>query len=327
MTQLAGVPKVSVIVPTFNRAAEIAATLESTIAQTWQDWECIVIDDGSTDSTREIVEEFVKGDRRFRYLWQENSSASRARNRGIELARGEFIAFLDSDDLMCPDKLEWQVSLLEAHPEAVLVYGDTFHFRNHNLEDGYLFLERIANKPSGRAFESLLCCSSIYAPMVRTASIRALGGFDTSLPSAEDWDMWLQLARMGEILYRPRLALYYRLHDGNKSGNTYRNYCCAWRVANKHIKSLPLWKRLFVRLKIAKMWRYGYVERLYLEAKALGDRGQLQAAGRVWLALMRLNPLYTLKPPRVFQLGSYLWMRGQQVRTRNLSSQGSDIKL
>lgn len=302
-------PTVSAIVPTFNRADLIAETLESIVNQTFDDWECIVVDDGSTDGTRSIVEEFVIRDPRFRYVWQENSSAANARNRGIRIAAGEYIAFLDSDDLICPDKLEWQVATLQRDSEAVLVYGDTFHFRNGNLADGYLYLERVANKPQGWAFESLLTCSSIYAPLVRTACLRQLGGFDTTLASAEDWDMWLRLSKCGKILYEPRLSLYYRLHDGNKTNQVYRNYCCAWRVAQKHLPDLPLSQRFRAWLKIRKTFRNGYREKLYLEAKALGDRGDLEQAGKVWKALFLLNPLYTLKPKISRHLLRYLLSR------------------
>src|SRR5690606_21196694 len=111
---------------------------ESVRAQKFADWECIVVDDGSTDGTKDVVARYIKDDSRFRYAWQENSSASKARNRGLELARGEFVAFLDSDDLMAPDRLEWQVPALRSDPHAVLVYGDAFHFRGGDRTNGYL---------------------------------------------------------------------------------------------------------------------------------------------------------------------------------------------
>jgi len=182
-------PAITVIVPTYNRADLIGETLESVAAQTFTDWECIVVDDGSTDNTREVVERFIARDPRFRYVRQENSSAASARNHGVRLARGEFIAFLDSDDLFTPDRLEWQIAALRNEPRAVLAYGQTYNFRTGHESEGKLYQANRPKKPSGWAFEQLIACSSIYSPMVRASVVRELGGFDLSLPSAEDWDM------------------------------------------------------------------------------------------------------------------------------------------
>ena len=284
-------PEVSVIVPTHNRASLISQTLESVASQTFSNWECLVVDDGSTDETEEVVAAFVARDARFRYYRQENAGASSARNAGLALAQGRFVTFLDSDDLLEPDKLEWQVAALDSDPNAVLVYGLTYQFAHDDPERGGIYMGDRRDMPAGQAFEQLIACSSIYVPLVRTSSIRSLGGFDTSLPSAEDWDMWLSLAKLGTICFEPRIALKYRLHSGNKSGNTLRNYRCACRVVSKQLRGVAPLKRF--RLKIAS-WRYfrrGYTRRLLEEASRRSVSGQRPEARELWLAVLGLDPL------------------------------------
>ena len=111
-------PTVSVIIPTYNRRTYVQEAIDSVLAQTYPDYEIIVIDDGSTDGTDQVLHARY-GDR-IRYVWQENQGESAARNRGIALARGEYIALLDSDDLWLPDKLAKQIPFLDSHPGAVL---------------------------------------------------------------------------------------------------------------------------------------------------------------------------------------------------------------
>jgi glycosyltransferase involved in cell wall biosynthesis len=289
-------PLVTVIVPTYNRADLIGETLESIAAQTFTDWECLVIDDGSTDDTRAVVEGFSAREPRFRYVWQENASAASARNHGIRLARGKYIAFVDSDDLFTPDRLEWQVKAAEADPELVLVYGHTYNFRTGQEDKGRLYLADLPSRPTGWAFEDLICCSSIYAPLVRTETIRELGGFDTSLPSAEDWDMWIRLSKRGKLLFEPRIALRYRIHAGNKSSVIARNYRCAKEVVRKNTADLPWLKRRKLRRKAKLYFRRVYTPRMLKDAHRLGRMGLWVQARPIWRALLELNPAVIGKP-------------------------------
>jgi len=281
-------PQVSVVIPTYNRADLIPQTLLSVAEQTLTDWECIIVDDGSTDNTRAVVEGLSARDARFRYVWQENSSASAARNHGIRLARGEFIAFLDSDDLFPPDKLQWQVQVLAANPDAVLVYGNTFIFHGGDPQNGGLYLERIVKKPT--SFKELITCSSIYSPLVRADILRKTAGFDTSLLSAEDWDMWLTLSRMGKIIFDPRIGLLYRAHEGGKSNRTFRNYSCAQKVLQKHIRDLPIRERRALFHRAQQYFRSGYTQRLLNEAHQLTLSNDWAAARQVWRAVASLDP-------------------------------------
>ena len=284
-------PLVSVVVPTRDRAALLGETLASVRAQTLADWECIVVDDGSTDGTDELVRRLAERDPRVRYVRREiPRNAAAARNQGASLARGRYLGFLDSDDLFEPDKLAWQCAALEARPDAVLVYGETFQFQDGDPSRGGLYLGHVPWRPCGDAREGLLVRSAIYAPLVRTEAFRRAGGFDETLVSAEDWDMWLTLAREGAVLHEPRVALRYRLHPGNKSADLATNLACARRVAAKHLALLPRARRRRVARAVARTFRESYGPRLEQAAWEASKQGDWPRAQRAWRALARLAP-------------------------------------
>lgn len=285
-------PLVSVVIPTYNRAHLLASTLRSVLAQTYARWECIVVDDASTDDTPGLMRSFCARDARFRYVAQQKASASAARNRGLELARGRYVLFLDSDDCLAPDRLAWQVRVLERDPALVLVYGETLHCTDPTTGEGDLYQAWLRTKPSGHAYEALLQSSSIYSPLVRTERIRALGGFDTGLELAEDWDMWLRLARTGPVRFEPKVSLYYRVHAGNRSGG-FREYCCARRVARAHLRRLPLRRRAAVRPGVRR-YLQRYVPRLLDEADQLNAGGDWSSAAPIWRAVAGLAPRWLL---------------------------------
>ncbi len=127
-------PKVSVIIPTYNRARYITRAIDSVLAQTYKDWELIIVDDGSTDNTRDVVEPYLK-DKRIRYVWQENRGVSAARNKGLDLAQGEYIAFLDSDDFYLPEKLMHSIEILDKYSNVVLVSSNSYVVSNAKLKE------------------------------------------------------------------------------------------------------------------------------------------------------------------------------------------------
>lgn len=294
-------PSVSVIIPAYNRAHLIAQTLQSVANQTCTDWECIVVDDGSTDETASIVQQFVEADNRFKLIQQPNSNAASARNRGASEARGEFLAFLDSDDLFEPDKLDWQLQRLRQDRDAVMVYGESLGFNDRDSTRGGLLFSRISDKPQGpprQAFEGLLTMNPVMAPLVRASAFRTAGGFDTSLPSAEDWDMWLSLARLGTVVFEQRQSLRYRIHSGpsgNKSAQTLRNYLCAQRIIAKHMRHASPWRRRRLRRSLREYWRRGYLPRLLKEADEATNTGDWPRARQLWRAVVGLDPRLLLK--------------------------------
>jgi glycosyltransferase involved in cell wall biosynthesis len=185
---------VSVVIPTFNCADFLVEAIRSVLDQTYEDYEIIVVDDGSTDHTEEALRPFGN---RLRYIRQEPGGPSVARNRGILEARGELIAFLDADDLWRPTKLARQVEYLNHHPEVVLVYTDfTRGPRPGSNNDSRL----TAYKPRDPAdpFHALLEENFLATPtvMVRREALARSGLFDPTLKGSEDFDLWLRLAKV-----------------------------------------------------------------------------------------------------------------------------------
>jgi len=205
-------PLVSVVIPTYNRADYIAETIESVLGQTYENIEIIVIDDGSTDSTRELVERFTP---RVRYVWQENSERGASRNHGLRLAGGEFIAFLDSDDLWLPDKAAEGVDFLTAHPAVGLIGTDAMQIDGEGKENRILR----ARGYSGQVTEKLLQNNFIIMPthLARTSAVKKVGGFreERQLSGSEDWELWVRLSLVADIVYLPRVTAKYRVHTAN----------------------------------------------------------------------------------------------------------------
>jgi glycosyltransferase involved in cell wall biosynthesis len=183
-------PRVSVIIPTYNRAAWVAEAVASVLAQTYRDFEVLAVDDGSTDATLEALAPFWRHIIMLRHSRRRGVAA--ARNLGIAAARGEWLAFLDSDDLWLPEKLSRQMAFARAHPEFLLCQTEEIWIRRglrvnpprtHRKEGGQIFL---------RCLER--CLVSPSAVMVHRRLLEGHGGFDESLPAAEDYDLWLRLS-------------------------------------------------------------------------------------------------------------------------------------
>ena len=205
-------PLVSVIIPTYNRADYIAETIESVLGQTYDNIEIIVIDDGSTDNTAEIVRGFG---RKVRYVWQENSERGASRNHGLRLAKGEFIAFLDSDDLWLPEKAAEAVDYLKAHPAVGLVCTDAMQIDEKGRET-----RRIrARGHCGQVTDKLLQNNFVIMPthLARTSVVKRIGGFreERELSGSEDWEMWVRLSLVAELAYLPKVTAKYRVHTAN----------------------------------------------------------------------------------------------------------------
>lgn len=181
-------PQVSVIIPTYNRGYMLHHAIDSVLAQDFKDFELIVSDDGSTDNTREIIQSY--GDR-IKSIYKNNKGVSAARNRGIEIASGAFIAFLDSDDLWLPGKLSAQVEFFNSNPEALICQTQEMWIR-HGIRVNPMKKHK---KKSGMIFEPslLLCLVSPSAVMIKRELFDIVGLFDESLPACEDYDLWLRI--------------------------------------------------------------------------------------------------------------------------------------
>ena len=180
----------SVIVPTWQRRDLVRRALESVFAQTYRDFETIVVDDGSTDGTREALEPLGE---RITYLWQENGGPSAARNAGIAIARGELFAFLDSDDLWLPSHLETTVAAIDRHPRAVLATTASGPLATY--EPGRIEL----TDPLPRLLADNFV-RWIHAAVVRREAVSAIGGFDERIRAGEHHDLFLRLALRGPFV-------------------------------------------------------------------------------------------------------------------------------
>ena len=182
-------PSVSVIIPTFNRGWVLRTAIESVLVQTWRDFELIVVDDGSTDDTSEILYSYGPA---IKVIRQVNAGVSAARNRGVRSAGGGLIAFLDSDDRWLPDKLKVQVGYFKSRPETVICQTEEVWIRNGKRVNP----KKVHQKPSGRIFRAslALCLVSPSAVMLRRSLFDKIGGFDETLPACEDYDLWLRVS-------------------------------------------------------------------------------------------------------------------------------------
>jgi glycosyltransferase involved in cell wall biosynthesis len=216
------VPRVTAAITTYNRASFVVAAVESALAQTYVDFEVLVVDDGSTDETERALQEY---EGRIRYHRQENAGRAAARNTALRIAAGEFVAFLDSDDLWLPDKLAREVEALDAHPSAGLVHG---HVEMIGDNGATLSRETASHRTAfdhahrhGATYEgyALDCVCLTSTVMLRAAVIERIGGYDTRFEALEDLDLYLRLLLDSEIGVVGGAPLArYRLHAEQTPG-------------------------------------------------------------------------------------------------------------
>jgi hypothetical protein len=202
-------PSVSVIVPAYNQSRYLGAAIRSALVQTRRDLDVLVVDDGSTDDTREVVTAFT--DPRVKYIFQQNRGLSAARNTGLEHATGEFVTFLDSDDEFLPEKLETLLEAFERDPSLGMAAGQAVLIDQDGHELGEVFDRPLPAESSELLLGNPLHVGSV---LLRRSWQQRVGVFDETLRSYEDWDMWLRLARAGcPMAWVPRPVSRYRFHQ------------------------------------------------------------------------------------------------------------------
>lgn len=205
-------PKISVVIPSYNRAEYISATLDSILAQTYKDFEIVFIDDGSTDDTEQLLQHYMEKDYRVKYFKQPNSERAVARTYGMGLALGDYICLVDSDDIWYPHKLATQLQVMENNPEILLSYASVNRIdmqgrplltasRQHEGFTGWVFFELLKRNfiPS-------------VTPMFRKEILRKVSDQNTDYIPYEDWDFWLRLSREGAFYHIVQPLGAYRLH-------------------------------------------------------------------------------------------------------------------
>ena len=209
-------PPISVIMPTLDRARYIGQAIDSVLAQSRADFELIIVDDGSTDGTAELVAGIP--DPRLRYIRQETRGIAAAMNTGLSAARGRYIARLDSDDLWLPRFLETLADLLDCAADVDIAYA-----RGQVMDAGGHLLDHIHGGPMrfpGDALRSMVfddfTCN--IALLARRTCIDRVGGYDESLLASEDWDLWLRIARHSRVAFVDLVRAHIRWHSGNLTG-------------------------------------------------------------------------------------------------------------
>ena len=228
-------PKVTVRISAYNHSAFVEQAVRSVVDQTYEDFELIVIDDGSTDETPFILERLSKlyG---FYFERQSNMGVSKTLNKITNIAKGEYISGVASDDYYHPRKLELLVPILERHPHAAVVHAAAdFVDRDGSKINSSQYARKQSEKMDGNIFHSLLvrgCYIDGPTTVIRKEALEAVGGYDEGCP-IEDWDMWLKLAKRYQFLYHPEVVAFYRCHGAN----TYRDptKTMAMLRAEKHI--------------------------------------------------------------------------------------------
>ncbi len=212
-----GEPLVSIVIPAWNAEEYVKEAVRSALAQTYPNIEIVVVDDGSTDGTKQALEEYSR-DPRCKYIYQANKGLAGARNTGIRESRGRYIAFLDSDDMFAPDKIKDQVTILEGHPDFGVCYSDLTHFTDTDPREYY---HHRYTYPSGDILESLLHRQFVnpLTLIARRSVIDAHGMFNESFRRSEDWELWLRWAHAGvKFYYLDKPLAYYRMRNvGNLS--------------------------------------------------------------------------------------------------------------
>ena len=231
------VTQISVIIPAHNAEKTIRETVESVLHQTFSNFELIVINDSSTDSTLDIITSIQ--DPRIKVFSCKNGNAGASRNVGISNASGEFVAFLDADDIWTPEKLERQIQALEENPEAAVAYTwiDCIDEFGNFLRHGSHF------SISGDVLAELLLRNFLdngSNPLIRTKALSEVGGFDESLTNGEDWDMYLRLALRYHFVSVPFSFTLYRVTGKTKSySNLFKSEASYLKLIGKAYSQAP----------------------------------------------------------------------------------------
>ncbi len=216
--------QISIVVPCYNYGHYLSLTLDSVLQQTYEHWECIIVDDGSTDNSAEVAMTWVNKDPRFIYIRQDNAGLSAARNTGLKNAKGNYIQFLDADDLIAPNKLQVQIAILSERNDKDLVYS-SFVFQDASNEQ-YGPEPHHYTAPKKEILHALIFeweygfIMPIHCFLFPKKALEKIGGFFTEIPTHEDLDLHLRLAMDGiNFRHHPEKLAVYRVHGNSMSRN------------------------------------------------------------------------------------------------------------
>lgn len=252
--------EISVIIPVYNGEKTIKETIKSVLNQSFKLLELIIINDGSTDSTLEIIKSI--DDSRLQVFSYPNAGLAASRNRGISHSTGKFISFIDADDLWTFDKLESQIKALQDHPKAAVAYSWTDYIDT----EGKLLKSGRQITACGDVYKQLMLWNFLENgsnPLIRSGALEVVGNFDETLSAAEDWDMWLRLAACYEFVAVPKAQILYRVSVNSMSTN----------LKTQEVESLKVIERAFTHSKaesLQHLKKYSFARLYkYLTFKAL----------------------------------------------------------
>ncbi|VXD25470.1 conserved hypothetical protein [Planktothrix serta PCC 8927] len=244
---------ISVVIPAYNAEKTIQQTIDSILNQTFEDFEIIVINDGSTDSTLDIVSNIH--DPRIQVFSYPNSGASTSRNRGLAVATGEYIALLDADDLWTPDKLESQYQALQNHPQAAVAYSWTDY-----IDESGNFLQSGKHPTfNGDVYPELLIQNFLENgsnPLIRREAFAEVGGFDESLLGGQDRDLYIRLAARYHFVLVPVVQVFYRMSTNSISSQVIRQEKQCVAVIEKAFLQAPPTLQHLKKQSLARIYKY-----------------------------------------------------------------------
>ncbi len=283
-------PIVSVVIPTYNRKDIISRAINSVLNQTYENYEIIIIDDGSTDGTIEYIKNHFNS--KIKCISQKNKGASAARNRGISEANGKYIAFLDSDDEWVESKLKDQFAFLDKNPEIALLCGRTYRSDNVKRVNSSLSKSIVGN-----LFNTLFMHSFVSTPTViaKKEVLDAVGGFDTSYKSAEDFDLWLKITKNYKCAFLPDLVAIVNRGKDNLSTDKITLHLHALTILENHYDKNRIPRNVY---KKAMSDTYIALGRNYLKS------GQISKAKKSFIKSFRIFP-FRLRSIRYLMKASF----------------------
>ncbi|MBR9915488.1 MAG: glycosyltransferase [Algicola sp.] len=258
-------PLVSIIIPTFNRAHLVLETLDSMKAQTYEHWECLVVDDGSTDATSEVLKAYTDKDKRFKYVQRSSDhlkGPNGCRNFGLKQSKGAFIAFCDDDDFWLEHKLETQIAVFHQHPEIALVTCNFEYVEADGERTGRVQSHKRLNH--GQVFENMLLKNRTTAitPILKREVFDKVGNFNESIRIFEDWEFYLRVSYYYEFYALDDVLALVRRHPENTSNIVTTEPFEQYQRYKKVIQALKLWgkerfsKQDWVTIRNAEKKRY-----------------------------------------------------------------------
>lgn len=273
-------PLITVITPTFNRADFIEEAVNSVLAQTYGNFELLIVDDGSTDDTKAVLAPALQ-DTRVQYFYQQNQGQSVARNLALAKAKGEFICFLDSDNYWPPEKLESQVRQFAENPDYDVVYGDIIEIDEQGREVTRKNMRRYSGNIS--SFMIRDNCVSMNTAMARKRCFDELGAMSGQRRVADDYDLWLRFSAKFRFLYVPEFWAFYRVMENQISTDKTRRFDSNWQIITDFQQAFP-------DAMPEKDFRIGFSAFHSRKARYLASKGAKKEALREISRAIRLCP-------------------------------------